>query len=88
MTPIKEETILNSILDVLENPIIFSDEINDNITEFVRIAYVAFSRAKNKLYIHLHNTKDEIQSLLKILKKYCDDKKIEKFYEIIDLNDN
>ena len=59
LVPIYEEKKLGGILKVLENPIIF-DEKNDAATEFVRIAYVAFSRAKNNLYIHLKNTKKEI----------------------------
>ena len=89
LVPIKEERKIGSILDVLENPIIFDSNINDSITEFVRIAYVAFSRAKNNLYIHLKNDATEIDTLLRKLKEYCISNNIkEEFYEIIDLNKN
>ena len=87
LVPIYEEKNLGGILKVLENPIIF-DEKNDAATEFVRIAYVAFSRAKNNLYIHLKNTKKEIESMINNLNEYCFKNNInEKIYEIIDLND-
>ena len=87
LVPIYEEKKLGGILKVLENPIIF-DEKNDAATEFVRIAYVAFSRAKNNLYIHLKNTKKEIESMINNLNEYCFKNNInEKIYEIIDLND-
>lgn len=86
LVPIKEERKLKNILNVLENPNIFDKE-NDSATEFVRIAYVAFSRAKNNLYIHLKNNIIEIQTLLKNLDKYCINNGIyEPFYEVIDLN--
>lgn len=69
------------------NPIIFSNSIDDKITEFVRIAYVAFSRARNGLYIYLKNDLFEISGLLKKLDNYCKQKNLsEHFYEVIDLN--
>lgn len=86
LVPIKEERKLESILNVLENPNIFDKE-NDSAAEFVRIAYVAFSRAKNNLYIHLKNNIIEIQTLLNNLNRYCVNNVIhEPFYEVIDLN--
>ena len=86
LVPIKEERKLKNILNVLENPNIFDKE-NDSAAEFVRIAYVAFSRAKNNLYIHLKNNIIEIQTLLKNLDRYCINNGIyEPFYEVIDLN--
>lgn len=87
LVPVKDEKSMGSILDVLENPIIFDASIEDSVTEFVRIAYVAFSRARNNLYIHLFNKKEEIQNLLNKLDNYCKENGIcEPFYEIIDLN--
>lgn len=88
LVPVKEEEMWGDILNVLENPIIFSERIDDKITEFVRIAYVAFSRAKNRLYIHLKNDKSELSRLIDSLNAYCNEKSLsEPFYEIIDLND-
>ena len=88
LVPMGEEKIWGDVLNALETPIIFHEKINDEITEFIRIAYVAFSRARNDLYIHLKNTKEDIQPLLEKLEKYCKEKNIqEPFYEIIDIND-
>lgn len=88
LVPIKEETEWKNILNVLQSPIIFSDHIDDKTTEFVRIAYVAFSRARNRLYIHLKNDKRELSKLITNLNAYCKEKSLsEPFYEIIDLND-
>lgn len=86
LTPVMEERQLGDILNVLENPVIF-DNINDKVTEFVRIAYVAFSRAKNNLYIHLKKSSSEISTFIKSLNEYSVQKNIkEPFYDIIDLN--
>ncbi len=88
LVPMGEEKKWGDVLNALATPIIFHEKINDEITEFIRIAYVAFSRARNDLYIHLKNTKEDIQPLLEKLEKYCKKKNIqEPFYEIIDLND-
>lgn len=87
LEPIREEKAWGSILNVLENPIIFSNSIDDKITEFVRIAYVAFSRARNGLYIYLKNNLSEISGLLKKLDNYCKQKNLpDRFYEVVDLN--
>lgn len=87
LVPVKKERSWGDILNALENPIIFHKKISDEVTEFIRLAYVAFSRARNNLYIHLKNTKEDIQSLLEKLEEYCKTKNIsEPFYEIIDLN--
>lgn len=87
LVPVKKERAWGDILNALENPIIFHEKISDEVTEFIRLAYVAFSRARNNLYIHLKNTKEDIQTLLGKLEEYCKTKNIsEPFYEIIDLN--
>lgn len=87
LVPVKKERAWGDILNALENPIIFHEKISDEVTEFIRLAYVAFSRARNNLYIHLKNTKEDIQTLLGKLEEYCKTKSIsEPFYEIIDLN--
>ena len=71
----------------MENPIIFHKDISDEVTEFVRLAYVEFSRERNDLYIHLKNNREEIKTLLHNLDNYCKLQNIsEPFYEIIDLN--
>jgi len=49
--------------------------------EFTRMFYVACSRARKKLYIHLVNTHDEIQSFEEALSSYVKENNIEKFYE-------
>ncbi|MBD5099718.1 MAG: ATP-dependent helicase [Clostridiales bacterium] len=86
LTPVKDEWLLGGILKVLENPVLFNSEF-DNVMEFARIAYVAFSRARNNLFIHLKNTKAELGTLIANLQDYCFKHNIkEAFYEIIDLN--
>ena len=86
LVPVKAEKKLGNILKVLENPRIFDNQ-NDDAAEFVRIAYVAFSRAKNNLYIHLKNTAEEIETMINNLNEYCKKNDIkETIYEIIDLN--
>lgn len=87
LVPVKKESAWGDILNALENPIIFHKDISDEVTEFVRLAYVAFSRARNDLYIHLKNNREEIKTLLHNLDNYCKLQNIsEPFYEIIDLN--
>lgn len=87
LVPVKKEKVWGDILNALKNPVIFHEKISDEVTEFVRLAYVAFSRARNDLYIHLKNTKEDILPLLEKLEEYCKTKNIsEPFYEVIDLN--
>lgn len=86
LVPVNAEKRLGNILKVLEDPRIF-DKQNDDAAEFVRIAYVSFSRAKNNLYIHLKNTAEEIETMINNLNEYCKKNDIkETIYEIIDLN--
>ena len=85
MEPLKDERSLGTIIDVLCDPKII-DENNYVASEFVRIAYVAFSRAKNNLYIHLNTDLNGIKSMVEKLNNYIQENHIDKFYEIIDLN--
>lgn len=73
-----------SPLNVLCNPIIFGNSITDNekkYEEFTRIVYVAASRARNKLYIHLNGDEEISGSIDRILEEYCKKNGKEKFYD-------
>lgn len=85
LEPVAKEKDLINIIEALENPVIIEDESYD-ATEFVRIAYVAFSRAINNLYIHLKCEKEDISNMIKNIDDYIEKENIEKFYDIIDLN--
>jgi len=78
------------IIQAMATPHIFVDEKNQNEWkwgEFQRIAYVAFSRAKNNLYIHVKNNMKAFAPVESALAKYMIENNInEKFYDIIDLN--
>ncbi len=87
LEPLREESELGGIVKVLTNPKIIDD--NQYLeTEFTRIAYVAFSRAINDLYIHIEYIPDEIKEMIKSFDNYIKEKKIEKFYEILYIDKN
>ena len=86
MEPLRDEADLGGIVNVLCNPKIIDDELY-NESEFVRIAYVAFSRAINNLYIFIDAYEDNVVTMFKNFDKYIKEKQIEKFYEIIEIRD-
>lgn len=78
-----ESTI--SAINIVINPIIQSNEENiKEICEFVRIFYVAISRAINELVVVLEGNEKEAEKLETILRQYMIDEGItERFFEII-----
>jgi superfamily I DNA/RNA helicase len=65
-------------INMFTNPQILRDTERD---EFTRMFFVACSRAKEDLYIHVKNPYSEIEIMKKELKKYCELNSIDKFYE-------
>lgn len=71
-------------LNILCNPLIFeksSDKAKKSYEEFTRIVYVAASRAKNKLYIHLNGDEQMASNIDHALGAYCKTKGKEKFFD-------
>lgn len=83
MEPFREEKILP--VDVICNPVVFSE--NNEIRgyeEFTRIFYVACSRAKYKLYIHINGDETTENGIRKVLDSYCESSGISNgFYDVI-----
>ena len=82
MEPLRDEAELGGIVNVLCDPKIIDDKMYKE-SEFVRIAYVAFSRAINNLYIYIDAYDDNVLRMIESFDKYIEEKKIEKFYELI-----
>ena len=81
LEPLKDEKeSLGSIVKALCDP-----NILDETSEFIRIAYVAFSRAINNLYIHINSKDENIEQMFVALDKYIADNNLEKFYRIQNL---
>lgn len=73
-------------LNVLYNPLIFdksSADTKNSYEEFTRIVYVAASRAKNKLYIHLYGDEETASNIDHALGEYCKKKGKDKFFDFI-----
>lgn len=72
----KPEEIFTSQKPTIENNPIYD--------EYLRIAYVACSRAINKLYIHIHGDETIAQKIEETFDTYCSNNpEIHKFYEFI-----
>lgn len=72
----KPEEIFTSQKPIIENNTIYE--------EYLRIAYVACSRAINKLYIHIHGDESIAQKIEKTLDAYYGiNSDINKFYEFV-----
>jgi len=67
-------------INMFTNPQILCDTERD---EFTRMFFVACSRAKEELYIHVKNPYNEIEIMKKELKKYCELNSIDEFYEFV-----
>ncbi|MGN7454174.1 UvrD-helicase domain-containing protein [Paenibacillus pasadenensis] len=71
-------------LNIICNPIIFKsspDRDGNSYEEFTRIVYVAASRAKNKLYIHLNGDEQTANIIDHALGEYCIKNEKEKFFD-------
>ncbi|WFA86040.1 ATP-dependent helicase [Paenibacillus amylolyticus] len=71
-------------LNILCNPLIFdksSADTKNSYEEFTRIVYVAASRAKNKLYIHLYGDEETASNIDHALGDYCKKKGKDKFFD-------
>lgn len=71
LEPFRDESKFFSPVDILCNPEVLSNDAkyNEIYKEFTRIAYVGFSRAIDKLYIHLigdETTQTKIDTALKV----------------------
>lgn len=69
-----------SFIQMFINPRILRETPSD---EFTRMFFVACSRAKEELYIHVKDNYADIQNMKNALNKYCLDKRIDVFYEFI-----
>ena len=67
-------------INMFKNPQILSETERD---EFTRMFFVACSRAKEELYIHVKNPSNEIEMMKEELKKYCELTRINEFYEFV-----
>lgn len=68
---------------VICNPVVFKDnhvQSSEVYGEYTRIIYVAFSRAINKLYVHLFGDKIIEVEIDRTLGEYCREKGLKKFY--------
>ena len=81
LEPLGDEDDLGSIVKVLCDPKILDDDMYIQ-SEFVRIAYVAFSRAINNLYIHIDSNDANINKMFEKFDKYIKENDIQRFYEI------
>lgn len=75
-----------SPINVLCNPVIFGNSTSsedEKYEEFTRIVYVAASRAKNKLYIHLTGDEEVAGKIALILDERCKKSGREKFYDFM-----
>ncbi|GAA0405194.1 ATP-dependent helicase [Paenibacillus motobuensis] len=73
-------------LNIICNPVIFnnSDDIDQKpYEEFTRIVYVAASRAKTKLYIHLKGDEQVAAQIDHAIGEYCQKNRKEKFYDFV-----
>lgn len=80
--PFAKERDIAQVLRVLNNPTIISDTTDDNtlvLEEYTRLLYVGYSRAINKLYIHLFGDASVEKSISSALTNYYPD--IPKFYD-------
>lgn len=80
--PFAKEKEYAQVLWVLQNPVILSESLDTNarITEeYTRLLYVGYSRAINKLYIHLYGDENTAVEIDKKLNPYIDNGII--FYE-------
>lgn len=71
-------------LNIICKPVIFNgsnDLTNKSYEEFTRIVYVAASRAKNKLYIHLYGDEKMANVIDNALGDYCEKVGKEKFFD-------
>lgn len=73
--PFAKERNFASIMNVICNPVIFSEigAENSALEEYTRVLYVGFSRAKNKLYIHLFGNEETENKIRKSLTAYYKD---------------
>jgi len=67
-----------TFLDMFLSPSILSENPAD---EFARMFYVACSRAKNELYIHIDNNNAEVALMKKSLVQYCEKNEYDEFFE-------
>lgn len=69
-------------VDIICDPFIFDDGNGlAKYEEFTRIIYVAASRAKDKLYVHLQGDEETAQKIDAALDRYCKLKEKGKFYD-------
>jgi DNA helicase II / ATP-dependent DNA helicase PcrA len=80
--PFAKEKEFVQVSKVLNNPVIISDTTNENemtLEEYTRLLYVGYSRAINKLYIHMFEDGNLEQSIRLALATYYPD--IPPFYD-------
>lgn len=79
--PFSKEKDIAQVLWALKNPTIISDTLNEDALiaeEYTRLLYVGYSRAINKLYIHLYGNENTASDIDTALSSYFTDKK---FYD-------
>ncbi|MGD9566863.1 MAG: UvrD-helicase domain-containing protein [Sedimentibacter sp.] len=83
--PFKKESDIFNVNNEILDPQILSNTTDENSTvreEFMRILYVGFSRAINKLYIHLYGDVTLQGAIDDVLKAYYGEK-VKDFYDFI-----
>lgn len=80
--PFAKEKDIVQVLSVLKNPTIISNTLGENALiaeEYTRLLYVGYSRAINKLYIHLYGNENIANDIDAALSSYFTEG--EKFYD-------
>lgn len=80
--PFAKEKDFAQVMNVVKKPVIISNTSNENdliLEEYTRLLYVGYSRAINKLYIHLFGNEELEENIKRIMKDYYQE--LDSFYD-------